>query len=502
VYGLAECSVGLALPPPGRGPVIDRIKRSEFVRTGRAVPAQLDELDALRFVACGQPLPGHEIRVVDAGGREVGERQEGRLEFKGPSATSGYLRNPEATRRLFKGDWLDSGDLAYIAGGDIYVTGRVKDVVIRAGRNIYPHELEQAIGDLPDIRKGCVAVFASPDPKSGTERLIIMAETREQDPEIRSRLRTAINGATLDLIGIAPDDIVLAPPHTVLKTSSGKIRRAASREAYEHGGRPLPLWREIGRVLAIGWLAQLRRVINLAADVGYAYYAWAIFGLLAPATWLITIVLPREERSWAVSRRAARAFLRLIGIRVFVQGLENLPVDGRCVAVANHASYADGIVLLAALARPFSFVAKRELQDRMISRVFLRHIGAQFVERFDPQRGVEDVHQVVRSVQAGRDPLFFPEGTFDRMPGLRSFRMGAFVVAAEAGLPVIPIALRGTRSILRAGHWLPRRGSISITIGSRISTQGSGWDAALALRDAARAEILRHCGEPDLLMTS
>ena len=159
-------------------------------------------------------------------------------------------------------------------------------------------------------------------------------------------------------------------------------------------------------------------------------------------------------------------------------------------------------MLLAALAQPFSFVAKRELQERTISRLFLRHIGAQFVERFDPQRGVEDVHQVVRSVSAGRNPLFFPEGTFDRMPGLRPFRMGAFVVAAEAGLPVVPIALRGTRSILRAGHWLPRRGSISITIGSPISPQDSGWDTALKLRDAARAEILRHCGEPDLLTSS
>jgi len=77
----------------------------------------------------------------------------------GPLGDQRLLPNPEDTRRLFDGDWLNSGDLAYIAGGDVYVTGRVKDLIIRAGRNIYPQELEEAVGDLPGIRKGCVAAL-------------------------------------------------------------------------------------------------------------------------------------------------------------------------------------------------------------------------------------------------------------------------------------------------------------------------------------------------------
>src|SRR5581483_11361289 len=130
--------------------------------------------NALRFVACGQPLPGHEVRVVDSAGRELDDRHEGRIEFRGPSATSGYWHNPDASRALFHGDWLDTGDLGYVADGDLYVTGRVKDVIIRAGRNVHPDELEQAIGELPGIRKGCVAVFASADPRQGTERLVVL----------------------------------------------------------------------------------------------------------------------------------------------------------------------------------------------------------------------------------------------------------------------------------------------------------------------------------------
>ena len=222
VYGLAESSVGLAFPPLGRGPLIDRIVRDTFVRSGRADPAKPGERDTLRFVACGQPLPGHEIRIVDATGRELGDRREGRIEFRGPSATTGYFHNAQATRSLFHDDWLDTGDLGYLADADLYVTGRVKDLIIRAGRNLHPDELEEAVGNLAGVRKGCVAVFACPDPGGGAERLIVMAETKATDDEASAALRSEIVSTTVDLLGVAPDDVVLAPPRTVPKTSSGR----------------------------------------------------------------------------------------------------------------------------------------------------------------------------------------------------------------------------------------------------------------------------------------
>jgi acyl-CoA synthetase (AMP-forming)/AMP-acid ligase II len=149
--------------------------------TGRAEPAGADDPHPLNFVACGQPLPGHEIRVVDALGHELGERREGRLEFKGPSATAGYFRNPAKTALLIHEEWHDAGDLAYIAEGEIYLTGRIKDVIIRGGRHIYPFEIEEAVGALPGVRKGCVAVFGSPDPVLATERLVVLAEQPLRD---------------------------------------------------------------------------------------------------------------------------------------------------------------------------------------------------------------------------------------------------------------------------------------------------------------------------------
>jgi 1-acyl-sn-glycerol-3-phosphate acyltransferase len=499
--------VGLAFPPPGRGLLIDRVKRDVFMRSGHAVPAREDEQDVLRFVACGQPLPAHQIRVVDATGQELGERKEGRLEFKGPSATSGYFRNLDQSRKLFHGAWLDSGDFAYLAGGDVYLTGRAKDLIIRGGRNIYPYELEEAVGNIPGIRKGCVAVFGSPDPDSGTERLVVLAETRETDPPALDSLRKQINTAALDILGAPADDVALAPPHTVLKTSSGKIRRAASRKLYEAGklgSRQRAVWLQFLRLAWAALLPQLRRALRGASDIVYAAYVWALFWLLAPLAWGIAVALPRPAWSWSMSRHIARLFLRLAGTPVAVHGLENLPRDKPWVLVANHASYLDGILLVAALpsglcaAGHFSFVAKRELQDSMISRRYLQHIGSTFVERFDLQRGVEDTRQVLLSLRAGNCPVFFPEGTFTRAPGLSAFRMGAFVIAAEAGAPVAPVTIRGTRSILRADDWFPRRGAITITIGRPLVPAGAGWGEAVRLRDAARAEILHQCGEPDL----
>ncbi len=501
VYGLAEGSLGLAFPPFGRGPRIDRVQREAFTRTGRALPANDEHAEALTFVACGHPLPGHQIRIVDATGYEVPERQEGRLEFCGPSATSGYYRNPDETRQLFHGTWIDSGDLGYMAEGEVFITGRAKDLIIRAGRNIYPHELEEAVGNLPGIRKGCVAAFGSTEPAIGTERLVVLAETRETDAAALAQLRAQVDRLVVDVLGAPPDDVVLAPPQTVLKTSSGKIRRAASRERYERGEigiRSRAVWRQVVRLAVAGMWPQLRRNWRAVQELAYGAYAWVVFGVFAVAVWLPVAVLPQPHWCRRIVQAGMRLALRLGNLPVHVQGLENLPQHQAYVLVSNHASYLDAITLIAALPTNHSYVAKRELADFFLIRVLLQHLGTEFVERYDTQHGLDDTARVLDAVKRGQAVVFFPEGTCGREPGLRPFRMGAFIVAAQTGVPVVPLALRGTRSILRTGQWLLRRGAIHVTIGTPLSPQSTDWTAAIALRDAARATILRHCGEPAL----
>ena len=500
VYGLAESSVGLAFPPLARGPLIDRVDREVFVRSGRADPAKPGERDALRFVACGQPLPGHEIRIVDAAGRELGDRREGRIEFRGPSATAGYFRNAAATHSLFHGDWLDTGDLGYLADADLYVTGRVKDIIIRAGRNLHPDELEEAVGNLAGVRKGCVAVFACPDPDGGVERLVVMAETRATGDEASAALRSEIISTTVDLLGVAPDDVVLAPPRTVPKTSSGKIRRAASRDIYEQGrigAPPRALWWELARLRLRGAIPSVRRARHAAAAVAFAAYSWAVYAVLAVPVIVLLAMLPRMQWRRQIAAAAVRLLARLTGTAVTVHGLDHLP-DVPSIVVANHPSWLDGLALAAVLPHSFRFVAGEVLQHEGPSGFVLKRLGTQFVERYDREHGVADTDRVVALVQAGQSLVIFPEGRLARAPGLRPFHMGAFVVAAQARVSAVPIGIRGTRAILRPEHHFPRRGAVDITVGQPIQPMGTNWKAAVGLQHATRDAVLRLSGEPDV----
>jgi 1-acyl-sn-glycerol-3-phosphate acyltransferase len=501
VYGLAEGTLGLAFPTFDRGPRLDAVRREVFTRTGQAVPARTDDSEPLTFVSCGYPLPGHQIRIVDTAGYEVPERQEGRLEFSGPSSTSGYFRNPEASRDLEHDGWIDSGDLAYIAEGEVFITGRAKDMIIRAGRNLHPYELEEAVGDLPGIRKGCVAAFGSPDPVSGTERLVILAETRETDAEQQTLLRAQIDALVVDRLGAPADDVVLAPPQTVLKTSSGKIRRAASRERYERGDigkRPTAIWWQILRLGAASMWPRLRRTSRSLLVLAHGLGAWAAFGLAAVVLLLAVALVPIQRSRQALAKRLMRLTLRLIGIRLTVQGLDDMPKAPPYVVVVNHSSYMDAVVLMATLPPGLCYVGKRELGNLAIARFFFQRLGVIFVERLQAHQSIEDSERLLQLVQHGQSVVFFPEGTFGREPGLRPFRMGAFAIAAQAGAAVVPVALRGTRSILRSKQWLPRPRPVRVTILPAIHPKGTEWLDRLALREAARTAILPYCGEPAL----
>ena len=183
----------------------------------------------------------------------------------------------------------------------------------------------------------------------------MLAESRKRDPETKDELQRQIVNTSVDLLGMPPDEVVIAPPGTVLKTSSGKIRRA--------------LWLQLVRLTVAGILPQTRRIIRRTTAYLYASYCWL---------------------------------------------------------------------------------------------------------------------------------LFFAEGTLQRMPGLLPFQMGAFVTAAQAGIPVVPLTLRGTRNKLRGGSWFPRTGSVSLLVGQPVMPAGKDWNEVVKLRDQVRSEILRHCGEPDL----
>jgi len=148
--------------------------------------------------------------------------------------------------------------------------------------------------------------------------------------------------------------------------------------------------------------------------------------------------------------------------------------------------------------RGYAFVAKREFLGNFLMRTLLSGYGTQFIERFDVQKSAEHASELAEAARRGVSLIVFPEGTLKRNTGLMPFRTGAFQAAAQSGIPVVPVALRGMRSVLRDGTWYLRKSAVSVVIGAPIAPKGSDWSAAVELRDLVREEILKHCGEPDL----
>jgi 1-acyl-sn-glycerol-3-phosphate acyltransferase len=501
VYGLAESAAALTASQIGRAPRIDLVQRRALSLNGEARPAPPDAPDAQSFVSCGVPLIGHEVRILGADGREAPERREGRLQFRGPSATQGYFNAPEKTAELIQGDWLESGDLAYASEGEIFITGRTKDIVKRAGRNIHPGDVEAALCGLAGVAANGAVLFSAPDPARGTERLVIVLETTVEEEHGRERLIQAAQELAADHLESAVDDIVLMAPGSIPRTESGKVRRPALCEAYERGlanGQIVSPREQVLKLQATALAGQLRRAGRRAWDWLYARYWWGVIGLVGLVVWPMVMTLPRLHWRWQAMHGVSRLGLKLLGHRLTVTKEGPLPARN-VVYVANHTSYMDHLALAAVLPGDLAFAAYKELADEPIQGPFVRRLGAFFVERFEPEGAAAEVSKALGILQGGRPLVIYPEATIMRMPGVLDFMMGAFVTAAKAGVPVIPVAICGARSILRHDHlWFPRRGNIEVHVGPAIQPRGSDFEAALDLRSAARAFILAHVHEPDL----
>jgi 1-acyl-sn-glycerol-3-phosphate acyltransferase len=497
VYGLAEDSVALCIPPPGRGPLVMRVARAAFERDGRADPADEHDPAALRFVSSGGPLVGHEARIVDEQG-ERPDRTVGRLVFRGPSMMAGYYGQPEATAAItLPGGWLDSGDLAFRAEGEFYITGRRKDLIIKGGRNLVPQEIEEVAASVEGIRRGCVVAIGVERGELGTESLVIVAETRATAPAERERLARAVIDRVAGAVGVPPDAVELVEPGAVPKTSSGKIRRAETRELYRRGALGSRSHARRFRVLAeLAW-AELRARAARAPRALYAIYYGALLAVIAPPLWVVGALL-QGRAARRVQRFASRLLLRLAGCRWSVEGAANLAGPGPYVLAINHASYADVPALLALVPRDFLFVAKREVLASWLLAPLVTRAGHLTVDRLDYQQGLADTAKVGSALGAGRTIVMFPEGTFTRAAGLRPFRLGAFKAAAEAEAPIVPVALRGTRRLLPDPALVPRPTRLHLWIGQPIAPAGNGWRELVRLRDRVADEIASHCGEPRL----
>jgi fatty-acyl-CoA synthase len=509
VYGLAEASLGVSAPQVGSGYRIDRIERLAFQSSGRAVPAGRGDGAALEFVSAGKPLRDVECRIVGRGGEVTGERVEGRLLFRGPAATRGYYQNPAATRELLReGGWLDSGDLAYWADGELFITGRAKDVIIKGGRNLYPHEIEEIVGRIAGVRPGCVVAFGAPDERSGTEKFVVTAEIRQGAAD-RSQISAQISWALQDTLGLPPDVIELVPPQSIPKTSSGKLRRSETRRLYLEGRlgkKQQAPWMQmaklaVGGAAPRGW-AVVRGGARTVGELAYGVYALGACAVVVVPLWVLVLLTRDPNRAARMIRAAARMILRgaLIPLRIEGQEfLESLEQTGPCIFTPNHSSYLDSLAIVALVPANVRFVAKGEAAKIPLFGAMMRRSGQYFFNRDDPRARVRQEQELEQALGRGESVVVYPEGTFTPITGIRPFQLGAFKAAVDARRPICPVAIRGARGILRDKTYLPKFGRLTVSFGPLIQPQpnaSSEWQEIVRLRDETRETVARKSGEP------
>ena len=499
VYGLAESTVCLTIPPLGRAFKIDYVNRASFEKESIALSA-LPNQNTLSFVSCGPPIEGHAIRIVDDENKVLAERHVGNLQFCGPSSMQGYYHNPQATQAVYHDGWWDTGDLAYLVDGELFITGRRKDLIIKAGRNLYPVEIEELVGGISGVRQGCVIAFGVNNIERGTEQLMVVAETQEKNRKKRDEISRAIQKIISENLNIVPDQIILVAPRTVPKTSSGKLQRAACKSMYVEGklnGIRLPAWMQVAK-LACQWFIT-KSISFLTTLFKFIYTVYVVFLMIISLIpiYLIVCVAPREF-AVKVCQISARWLRRFCFCPIKVIGSEKLIVSSPMLFVANHSSYVDSFILIEILPLQTRFVGKKELLSTPILRTFMKKLGYLSVDRLDLSKGLEDTKRIEQVLKLGQNVLIFPEGTFGYALGLRPFRLGAFKISTELQMPICPLALKGTRSILRAEEKLLKPNRITITICDPITPSGNEWQDVTRLRDTVRGHIAQYCGEPVL----
>lgn len=232
-YGMAEATLAISFIGIQETLSTDVIDADAYQQHRHAEPAHVDQLKSGRaqeFVCCGRAFPGHEVGIFDDEGKRLGDRRVGEIWVRGPSLAKGYFEDAAATERTFGNGWLKTGDYGYLVNGNVYITGRKKDIVIINGRNYDPQRMEWLVDELPEVRKGSTVAFSRPG--AGSEELIIVLESRTQNPDaLKELVRQKLN----EQLQLTAADVVVCPMGSLPKTSSGKLQRAKTRQQYLDG---------------------------------------------------------------------------------------------------------------------------------------------------------------------------------------------------------------------------------------------------------------------------
>ena len=481
-YGLAESSVALTFPAIDRKPVVDRIRRDVYETEGRAEPAGDYAGMTLEFVANGVPLPGHEVKIVDDAGKPAGDRRRGRVLFRGPSRTEGYFRNPEATAAAIDAEgWMDSGDLGYWAGGELFITGRLKDCIIKSGHNIIPQDVENAAAEVAGVRKGCIAAFGGVSRETGTERLVVVAETRLTDKGQRSRMRREIVSEVSRRVGVPPDIVELVPPQAVPKTSSGKIRRQETRRLFESGelgkgaGEP---WLQIVRLWLSNLGGLLRRRASLTANAVRRGAGSAVVGVASLLGGALVRLSPSRRIAAALIRGTVRLAAAVLGEKLAARGALSRQ-DRPRILLANRTGPGDAAAAITGL-HATTLIAGEGAIERSPRGSSLLLSPITLSLRGDLRA------ELVEALGSGFDVLVFSETAPGEPPARCRFRREAFEAAAEAGASVAPVWLSGLEDFL-GGSGGDLRGVVRV--GPALTIESSDVAATADARNRLRIAL-------------
>jgi 1-acyl-sn-glycerol-3-phosphate acyltransferase len=372
---------------------------------------------------------------------------------------------------------------------------------------LYPHEVEELAGRADGIRKGCIVAFGLRDEGTGTEKLIVVAESRELDSAARSKIAAAVTEHVSQGLGLPPDRVELIPPGSISKTSSGKLRREETKQLYVAGtlsAKKSPAWVQIARLGASSTARSAGRSLTSglrrAWEVIYGIYFICLFVAWIIPTWTIALFFKDDRAAGRYTSAALRILFALAGCRVRVVGKEFMDAPGAKIYVSNHASYFDVLPLMLGLGVPYRFVAKQEVHNMPFIGTFLRKMGHLSFDRTDTGARRQAAQTIEDVLRTGDSVFVFPEGTLVPESGIRPFQLGSFKAAVSTGAPLIPVSLAGSHNFLRDGTILPRPTDVTITLSAPIYPRprnaSSDWHELVRLRDACREAVARSSGEP------
>src|SRR5256884_349126 len=307
--------------------------------------------------------------------------------------------------------------------------------------------------------------------RSGTEKLVVVAETREHDAARRAALASAVTDLVSRGLGLPPDRVELIPSGSIPKTSSGKLRREETKQLYLAGtlsASRAPAWLQIARLGTWSVFDTLGSEIlageKRGLEIWYGLYFGAVFLLWIVPAWVMVQFIKDHKKAGRFTSSALKVLFALIGCPVRVVGKEHMETPGAKIYASNHTSYFDVLPLMLGLGVPYRFISKMEVGAMPFIGTFLKQMGHLQFDRTDPESRLRQAQEMEEFLRNGESVFIFPEGTFTAEEGVRPFQLGAFKAAVVTSAPIIPVSLAGTRRFLPDAKYLPRPTSVTITL--------------------------------------